>query len=432
MRVAFIGDRLGLATGGNLYVARVAAELARLGVEVSLITLVPPQDIAWDPAIRVISQTVDFTFGRSPEKGKRLSFLQAKWAAVGALKKLVREPFDILYSVGGPSNIVNHLCRSGPFPPRASVAAVFHLFRQVSWPRFLLNAETYTKPFQTLYHLRGDHLAKGFPVVTVSNYWRHQLAARGFPPDRIRVIPVGADGDQWPVLDSQAAKKALGLENRRVLYTSPLRLRKGILRVLEAADRLRDRFPDLLVVATGVTDGQTEKKVRRFIADHRLQDHFRYDGIVPRESIPGYHYAADLVVLASQEEEGWGIFLLEGMLSGRPVVCTPRGAMPELVGERGVVLQPDTIRELIRKMGELLDSQERRDRLGRAGREHALGFSYRGAARAHLDLFRELLSSSSGRVPFDRRGKGIQAAEVPPGPRPPGRSNPKGCPSKTV
>ncbi len=70
MRVAFFGDRLGLATGGNLYVARVAQELARLGVETSLITLVPPRDIVWDPAIRVISNSADFTFGRLPEAGQ--------------------------------------------------------------------------------------------------------------------------------------------------------------------------------------------------------------------------------------------------------------------------------------------------------------------------------------------------------------------------
>lgn len=76
MRVAFIGDRLGLATGGNLYVARVAAELSGLGVAVSLITLVPPRDIVWDPALQVISQAADFTFGRPPKKGNGCPFFR--------------------------------------------------------------------------------------------------------------------------------------------------------------------------------------------------------------------------------------------------------------------------------------------------------------------------------------------------------------------
>jgi glycosyltransferase involved in cell wall biosynthesis len=394
LRVAFLGDRLGLATGGNLYVARVAQELVRLGVEVSLITLVPPRDIVWDPALRVISNSAGFTFGRSPEKGKWLSFLQAKWAAVGELRKLVREPYDILYSVGGPSNIVNHLCRTGPFRPRASVAAVFHLFRQAPWSRFLLTADTYRKPFQTCYHSWGDHLAKGFTVVTVSQYWRDRLIRRGFQADRIRVIPVGAETADWPCLDPEEAKQKLGLAGRLVVYTSPLRLNKGILQVLQAVRLIRDRFPEVLVLATGVTDRQTQEQVSRFLAEHRLQDFFRYDGVVPREAVPWYHYAADIAVLASQEEEGWGIFLLEGMLSGKPVVCTPLGAMPELVVDRGVVLKGNNVADLTRAIDRLLVSPELRRQLGLAGQTQVQHFSYRSAAEAHLELFEELLMGS--------------------------------------
>jgi glycosyltransferase involved in cell wall biosynthesis len=386
---------LGLATGGNLYVARVAAELTRLGVDASLITLTPPQDITWNPAIKIISQTVDFTFGRSPEKGKRRSFLRAKWAAVGELKKLVREPYDILYSVGGPSNIVNHLCRSGPFRPRASVAAVFHLFRQVPLPRFLLTADTYRKPFQTFYHGWGDRLAQKFnAVVTVSEYWRSKLIARGFEADRIRVIPVGADRKDWPVKEPSQAKEDLDLEGRLVIYTSPLRLNKGILQVLEAVQALSDRHPKILVLASGVTDRQTQERVRRFLETHRFQGNFRYDGIVPRERLPLYHAAADVVVLASQEEEGWGIFLLEGMLTGKPVVCNPLGAMPELVGDRGIVLEKNTVKALSQALDRLISSPELRERLGREGRAFAAGFSYEAAAEAHLKLFEELLSKS--------------------------------------
>jgi glycosyltransferase involved in cell wall biosynthesis len=395
LKVAFLGDRLGLATGGNLYVARVAQELVRLGVEVTLITLVPPRDIVWDSGLRVISNSVDFTFGRSPEKGSWRSFLQAKRAAVGELRKLVRESYDILYSVGGPSNIVNHLCQSGPFRPRASVAAVFHLFRQVSWPRLLLAADTYRKPFQTFYHSRGDHLAKGFTVVTVSQYWRDRLIRRGFQADRIRVIPVGAETADWPCLDPEEAKRKLGLSGRLVVYTSPLRRNKGILQVLLAVKNLKDRFPQLLVISTGVTDRQTQEQVRRFLTEHRLEDSFRYDGVVPREEVPWYHYAADITVLASQEEEGWGIFLLEGMLSGKPVVCTPMGAMPELVGERGIVLERNNVEDLTRAVDRLLVSPEQRRQLGLAGQGQVPRFSYRFAAKAHLELFEELLALKS-------------------------------------
>lgn len=392
MKIAFIGDRLGLATGGNLYVARVAEELAALGVEVTLLTLVPPRDIPWSSSLRVLSRTVDFSFGQRPDQGGLRSFLNSRLAAVTELKKLIREPYDILYSVGGPSNIVNHLCQKGPFRPKVSLAVLFHLFRQVPYPQFLINSDTYRKPFQTLYHSLGDYLARSFYVVTVSEFWRQKLIARGFDQGKITVIPVGADGEAWPKIDQEEAKKELGLYGRWVVYTSPLRLPKGILNVLEAVNQIKNKYPNLLVLVTGVTDQQTQGQVQPFVREHRLEKHFRYVGLVPRDRLPFYYAASDVVVLASLEEEGWGITLLEGMMAGRPVICSPSGAMPELVGDKGIILKENTPGHLARALEELIEDPGLRDGLGKAGPPYAGRFSYQAAARAHLKLFEDLLA----------------------------------------
>ncbi len=394
MKVAFLGDRLGLATGGNLYVARVAEELAKLGVEVTLITLVPPQDVPWSPELKIISEKVDLTFGQGPRPGSLARFFQAKIGAVTRLRALIREQYDILYSVGGPSNIVQALCRFGPFKPRVSVAAVFHLFRQTSSLRFFLNPETYRKPFQTFYHLSGDALAKRFLVVTVSETWRKKLISRGFSSDRIRVISVGADKEGWPVLPSDKAKEQLGLSGRLVIYTNPFRIKKGVLRLLEAVVRLREHYPGLLLLVSGRSDAETPKRVDRFLKRNQLENHFRYAGLVPRDQLPLYYSAADIVALISQEEEGWGLTLLEGLLSGKPVICSPLGAMPELVGEVGLVLKENSLPDLIRTLKPLLDSTEERERRGEEGPSQAARFSYQSAARAHLRLFEEALSKA--------------------------------------
>jgi glycosyltransferase involved in cell wall biosynthesis len=65
--------------------------------------------------------------------------------------------------------------------------------------------------------------------------------------------------------------------------------------------------------------------------------------------------------------------------------------MPELVGDRGIVLKENTVPALSQALEQLLSSPELRERLGRFGREHVLGFSYQKAARAHLNLFEALL-----------------------------------------
>ena len=392
MKIAFIGDRLGLATGGNLYVSRVAEELAALGVDVTLITLVPPQDIPWPSSLRVISKNVDFSFGLRPGKDRIKSFFHSRMAAVTQLKKLIQEPYDILYSVGGPSNIVNYLCQKGTYAPRVSIAVIHHLFRQVPWFKFFMSSDTYRKPFQTIYHAWGDHLSKRFWVVTVSEFWREKLIVRGFSKDRITVIHNGGDWQDWPVLPREEAKKKLNLSGYFVVYTSPLRLNKGIIHVLKALRLLKDRYPNLLVIATGVTDYRTQKQVQKIVEKNRLTDRFRYAGVVPRGQIPLYYAASDVVVLASLEEEGWGVTLLEGMMAGRPVICNPLGAMPELVKDKGIILQENTPQHLAQALEKLIEDQELQDRLEKAGPPYAAQFTFQSAAQAHLKLFEKLLA----------------------------------------
>ena len=377
-----------------MYVSRVAEELNTLGVDVTLITLVPPQDISWSSKLRLISETVEFSFGQRPDRNQLKTFLESRWAAVSKLKKLIHEPYDILYSVGGPSNIVNHLCQSGPYRPRVSVAAIFHLFRQLPYHKFLINPDTYRKPFQTLYHSIGDYLAKRFFVVTVSEFWRQKLISRGFLKEKIRVIPVGADWEDWPRLSPEKAKNELGLSARFVIYTSPFRLNKGILTVLKAVNLLKKRFPALLVMTTGVTDHQTQRQVQEFIQEHHLENHFQYAGLVPREQLPLYYSASDVVALVSFEEEGWGITLLEGMISGKPVISSPMGALIELVRDRGILLEKNTAQDLAQALERLILSPGLQDHLGQAGPPYARQFSYQAAAQAHLKLFEELLGHS--------------------------------------
>ena len=143
-----------------------------------------------------------------------------------------------------------------------------------------------------------------------------------------------------------------------------------------------------------MTDYQTQQQVQQFLQEHHMENHFRYVGLVPRDRLPCYYAASDVVVLASLEEEGWGLTLMEGMMAGRPVICSPLGAMPELVRDKGIILKENTPEHLARALEELIEDQGLRDRLGKAGPPYAGRFSYQAAAQAHLSLFKKLLDRS--------------------------------------
>ena len=87
----------------------------------------------------------------------------------------------------------------------------------------------------------------------------------------------------------------------------------------------------------------------------------------PGRQLPLYYYGSDVVVLVSFEEEGWGITLLEGMVSGKPVIGSPLGALTELVQGRGIVLQENTVEDLAQAIERLIKSPGLREEMGRAG-----------------------------------------------------------------
>jgi sulfoquinovosyltransferase len=81
-------------------------------------------------------------------------------------------------------------------------------------------------------------------------------------------------------------------------------------------------------------------------------------------------YASGDVFITPSETETLGFVVLEAMASGIPVVCTRAGGIPDIVNQDGVtglLYTPGDVEDCVGKLKALLDSQELRDRIGRAG-----------------------------------------------------------------
>ena len=76
-----------------------------------------------------------------------------------------------------------------------------------------------------------------------------------------------------------------------------------------------------------------KQALQSHIARHGLQSKVTLVGSVPLDDLPLYHAAANLFVLPSEAFEGLGMATLEALASGLPVVGTPAGATPEVLGK---------------------------------------------------------------------------------------------------
>jgi glycosyltransferase involved in cell wall biosynthesis len=108
-------------------------------------------------------------------------------------------------------------------------------------------------------------------------------------------------------------------------------------------------------------------------------------GLVDDVDLPALYGGASVVVLPSLEE-GFGLPALEAMACGTAVVASRRGALPEVVGDAGVLVDPEDERALAAALVRVLGSAGERADLARRGLARAAQFTAERTAGRVVDL----------------------------------------------
>ncbi|MBI4577681.1 MAG: glycosyltransferase family 4 protein [Planctomycetes bacterium] len=160
---------------------------------------------------------------------------------------------------------------------------------------------------------------------------RHGLRAR-----RVRVIPAGVDLVRFrPALgadERRVLRGRLGCGDSDVLLVAVRSLipRTGVEALVEALPRVLAAQPRLRVRLGGA--GPLADRLAGRVRELGLEGRVRLAGFIPQAELADCYRAADLVVMPSEDLEGFGLVTLEAMACGTPVVATPVGANPEVLG----------------------------------------------------------------------------------------------------
>jgi glycosyltransferase involved in cell wall biosynthesis len=224
-------------------------------------------------------------------------------------------------------------------------------------------------------------LARLGDVVTPSRAMADFMLEHGFPERLVHVIPFGAEpGEPRASRDggrTLVAGVAANLEHW-----------KGIDTLLEAAAKARSPVR-LEIYGTGSQRDVLERQARE------LGVEARFHGFVAdlREPFAGL----DVLVQPSRADN-FPLAVLEAMAAGLPVVGARVGGIPELVldGETGLLVEPEDPAALAAALDSLAESPERREALGRRGRERvAETFTVDAYIRRTIELYEELCGSST-------------------------------------
>ena len=226
--------------------------------------------------------------------------------------------------------------------------------------------------------------------VAASHAIRQMLVGDGIDPDRIVTVYEGID------LQRVEAEPAVNIHAEFWLPTqapivgavAALTQEKGHKYLIDAAALVVRDVPDARFVILG--EGELRPSLERQVKDLHLDKHVVLPGF--RADILSFVKSFDVFVMSSLFE-GLGTSLLDAMALSKPTVASDTGGIPEVVshGETGLLVPPRDSRELASAITKLLKDPERRERMGRAGRERvARLFSADQMVEKTLRVYRNL------------------------------------------
>ena len=253
--------------------------------------------------------------------------------------------------------------------------------------------------YRLSYQIQLRSLAKAAKIIAISRSTKKDLIEKlGIAPQKIEVIYQGVGG-QFGVISNQeklkSARVAHSLPQRFILFVGGFNPHKNLGNLLRAYGNLSRKYPDLQEVGLVVTAklsgdiGVTEEAfVREVMEQEGVADRVCF---VPLEGdaeplLITLYNLAEVLAMPSYYE-GFGMPPLEAMACGTPVASSDRGSLPEVVGEAGILFDPDDVGAMTAALEKVLTRPEEQVRLREAGFNQVKKFNWEECAKQTIELF---------------------------------------------
>lgn len=229
-------------------------------------------------------------------------------------------------------------------------------------------------------------------IVTVSQRSSDDSAAAfDVPASKFTLIYNGINTDEF-VPRPQIARKPWRLM-ATASADAPL---KGLRYLLQAVALLLPQYPqlELLVIGKPRPGGDTD----RLLDELGIRSRVLFASGITTERLVDY-YAESTIAVVPSLYEGFGLPAGEAMACGLPVVSTTGGALPEVVGDAGVLVPPGDANALAQAIAVLLDDPAERKRLSLAARARINErFCWNVNAKQMVDYYRQVIAEHSRQV----------------------------------
>jgi len=234
----------------------------------------------------------------------------------------------------------------------------------------LEHPEWFKTGFASWYQLFLPILIKRIRVIFAPSNYVKQKVMKRFGIRNVLITTNGVDTSRF---HPKAKQSTYNLPNKFILFVGSQQPRKNLQALLEAWREIKNDFPDLWLVIAGDTGAI-------FASTHLPKtERMMSLGYVSEDDLAGVYAKATLFILPSFDE-GFGLPALEAMACGVPVIVSDGGALPETVGDAGMIFRIDEKNELANILRECLENNELRLSLASKGLERVKLFPWQKSA----------------------------------------------------
>ncbi len=244
-------------------------------------------------------------------------------------------------------------------------------------------------------------------IIAVSHYIKKELMGTGYDEQKITVVHHGINTDIFNpnIKPVNILNKFPELKDRKIIFhPARMGLAKGCDVSIKAINLVKERFPDALLVMAGtrnIIDWELsqEKEIAYFVdlvKTFDLKEHVFIDAYTLQE-MPELYSLANVCVYPSSAPEPFGLTMLESLSSGKPIIVTMTGGMPEIIMDdvNGYLIKVKDFETLASRIVHLMSEDKTRKRLGNTGREIVCThYTKEIMAQSYLNVYNRVLSES--------------------------------------
>ncbi|HEY6771347.1 MAG TPA: glycosyltransferase family 1 protein [Solirubrobacterales bacterium] len=237
------------------------------------------------------------------------------------------------------------------------------------------------------------HCDRAALVVAMTSWGRRDFVeSYDLPAEKVTVVPGGSILSEYPApsdADLTRLRSRLALPEAFLLYPAQTWPHKNHEALLEALARIRDESGTAIPLVCPGKQTRHYRQIRELVSTLALGETTSFPGFVSSVDLRGLYELGTALVFPSRFE-GWGLPVCEAFDAGLPVASSTATGLPDVVGDAGLLFDPDDVPEMARQLQRLWIDPDLQANLRERGRKRATEFSFDHTAKLFRAHYRQI------------------------------------------